>query len=34
MDTNTVEIYCAADEFSRQFDGVMEGRLLRVESDI
>jgi hypothetical protein len=32
MDTNTVEICCAADEFSRQFDGVMEGRLLRADS--
>jgi hypothetical protein len=27
MDTNTVEIYCAADEFSRKFDEVTAGHL-------
>jgi hypothetical protein len=32
MDTNTVGIYCAADEFSKKFDGVMEGQLLKADN--
>ncbi|MDR1336190.1 MAG: hypothetical protein LBK22_05090 [Tannerella sp.] len=33
MDTDTVEIYYAADEFSGKFDGVTAGHLLTEDSD-
>jgi hypothetical protein len=32
MDTNTVEIYCAADRFSKKFDGIMEGHPLKADN--
>ena len=32
MDTNIVEIYYVADEFSKKFDAVMEGHLLMSDS--